>query len=88
MSEPHMIVATRDPVACSSPEAAREWISRQYEHAKEIGCTFGRFSWQKRDENGVEILTALMVEAWLERPDDQGVPRWNLATYANGGGVD
>ena len=50
----------------------REWMRQRLEEAQAQGGTWVRFT-VPDDE---DLPTALLIEVWLERPEDQGAPRW------------
>lgn len=82
MSEPEFVSQTSDPDSCATP---RQWFSEMGAEASvESGCTFFRFSLLPAPMAGKAAakekpkITALLIEGWVNRPIDQGDPRWQL----------
>lgn len=51
-----------------------DWFSARCEEARKEGATFARYSIHPEMEN------LLLIEAWKERPADQGEIRWQLTS--------
>lgn len=47
----------------------REWISKRAAEARQLGVTHFRCTVS-------EELSAILIEGWETRPEDQGGPRW------------
>jgi hypothetical protein len=58
-------------------EEARRWFQMVAQEARDEGATFGRYSFH------VSIPNLRIVEAWKERPRDQGEIRWALSALGN-----
>lgn len=56
------------------PSLHRAWFMKRTDEAEEIGCMFGRYSVHPDNER------LALIEAWTERPEDQGEVRWDKAT--------
>ena len=48
-----------------------DWISSRVAEARKTGCTWGRVTLD-------EERNLLLYEGWLERPKDEGEPRWQM----------
>ncbi len=69
MSEPIYIAQTFEPEHVEMP---LDWWRARWREAVEEGATWPRYSWTDDEPYG------LLIEAWEERPHDQGEPRWSL----------
>lgn len=72
MAEPDYIAQTFEEKHLIDPKSARRWFIRQGQISHAQGCT-----WPRMTVN--EDQTGLLFEAWIERPKDQGEPRWQLS---------
>ena len=70
--EPFFVAQTAEPGHLKTTDAMREWMRQRLEEAQAQGGTWVRFT-VPDDE---DLPTALLIEVWLERPEDQGAPRW------------
>ena len=54
------------------PDLHRRWFMARTDDAEAMGCMFGRYRVHPDNER------IALIEAWTERPDDQGPLRWAL----------
>lgn len=76
MTEPFYIAQTFEPEHVESVEAKRKWFRSRFEEANKQDKDFRMFWRLTFSDDGLGLL----LECWSERPDDQGAPRWSLAT--------
>lgn len=75
MGEPDYTAQTFEPKHLADPAAARQWFSDRGREAHERGCVYPRFT--VNDDQ-----TGLLFEAWIDRPDDMGNPRWMMSAQS------
>lgn len=68
MTEPIFVAQTAEAEHLENPLS---WWKAQAREAVAKGATWPRFSWR---EDG----SALLIEAWAERPSDEGPQRWAM----------
>lgn len=61
---------------CRTAVERDAWIKARVDEAKAEGCRHGRMSYD-------EEHNLYLVEAWKERPDDEGEPRFQFAAPPN-----
>ena len=67
-AEPKYIAQSR----CATEQEAWAWIQKAVHEDRDQGCTHGRAS------RHAEQADLYLYEAWEERPDDEGEPRFAL----------
>lgn len=71
-NEPFFITQCNEPM---TPDQRRTWIEGQAKESKQQGSTFARVTvWPPNSEPEI-----ILFEAWKERPEDQGEPRFHLS---------
>ena len=81
---PDYVAQTCDIANTATPEARRAWVSARAAEAKAQGCTWPRHCWDEfhivPKDGGDPVKTeCLLFEAWVERPQDMGLPNWQFA---------
>jgi hypothetical protein len=71
MVEPNFIAQTAEP---APPDERMVWIKAQIEFGRVAGATFFRASVHP------EIPDLTLVEGWIEQPEDQGEPRFQMVS--------
>ena len=89
MGVPDYVAQTCDIENTATLEARRAWVSARASEAKAQGCTWPRHCWNAflivPQESGDPVKTeCLLFEAWVDRPQDMGLPGWH---FASAGGV-
>ncbi|MEM6623845.1 MAG: hypothetical protein AAF674_16575 [Pseudomonadota bacterium] len=72
MAEPVFIAQTFERAIVYDLSAFNLWMRQQIEVAKSRGANWGRATLSDAHDG-------VLYEAWTERPDDEGQPRWSLA---------
>jgi len=70
-AEPFFVAQTVEPMTSEQRVA---WREAQAKAAGEAGATFCRAARHPQHTN------VLLLEGWVERPEDQGAPRFQLTT--------
>lgn len=69
---PFYVRQTAEPEHTQSHESRQDWFRAAVDEARAEGAKSARMSVRE------EPVPMLLVEAWAERPDDEGPQRWAL----------